>query len=161
MMRGARRHAPASVRATALRLLARRDSSRVELAARLRARGLPAPEIEAVLEDFERLGYLSDERYAHALVSQRAGRLGSRAIARDLREKGIESDTAKDALAPLAQRDELVDAMTLWKRRFGQPPNDEREKGRQVRFLVARGYSASVAFRVLRAASAADDENVE
>ena len=30
-----------------------------------------------------------------------------------------------------------------------------------IRFLVARGYSASVAFRVLRAASAADDENVE
>ena len=160
-MRAARGHAPASPRVAALRLLARRDYSRVELAARLRARGVPAPEIDALLEDFERLGYLSDERYANALVAQRAGRLGSRAIARDLREKGIAADAAKEALAPLAQRDELVDAMALWQRRFGQPPVDAREKGRQVRFLVARGFSASVAFRVLRAAGVPGDEGFD
>jgi regulatory protein len=160
-MRAARGHAPASPRAAALRLLARRDYSRAELAARLRARGVPAPEIDALLEDFERLGYLSDERYAHAVVAQRAGRLASRAIARDLREKGIAADTAREALAPLAQRDELVDAMALWRRRFGQPPLDAREKGRQVRFLVARGFSASVAFRVLRAAAVPGDEDFD
>ena len=160
-MRAARGQVPASARATALRLLARRDYSRAELAARLRARGVPGHEIDALLEDFERLGYVSDDRCAHALVSQRAGRFGSRAIERDLREKGIARDTAKDALAPLAQRDELADAMTQWKRRFGQPPADQREKGRHVRFLVARGFSASVAFRVLRAAGAPGDEEAE
>ena len=158
-MRAARGRAPASARATALRLLARRDYSRAELATRLRARGVAGTEIDALLADFERLGYLSDDRYAHALVSQRAGRLGSRAIARDLREKGIPPDAAREALAPLAQRDELADAMALWKRRFGQPPQDEREKGRQVRFLVARGFGASVALRVLRAAGVPGDDD--
>ena len=156
-MRNARRREPATARTVALRLLARRDYSRLELAQRLRARGIAAGEIEPLLDDFERLGYLSDARYAHALVSQRAGRLGVRAIARDLHDKGIAADAAKDALAVLGPRDELADAANLWARRFGLPPTDEREKGRQVRFLMSRGYSIAVALRVLRAAGAIID----
>jgi regulatory protein len=157
-MRAARGRQPATARATALRLLARRDYSRMELAQRLRGRGAPTDEIDAILDDLERLGYLSDARYAQAIVSQRAGRLGARAIVRDLHGKGIPSDTAKDALASLAPRDELADATALWARRFGTPPANDREKARHVRFLVSRGYSASVAFKVLHAAGARTDE---
>ena len=157
-MRAARAKAPATARATALRLLARRDYSRSELAQRLRAHGVTPADIDATLDDFERLGYLSDARYAQALVSQRAGRLGQRAIARDLQDKGIGSDAAKDALSTLAGRDELADAMALWTRRFGQAPVDERDKARQVRFIVSRGFSVSIAFKVLRAAGARSDD---
>jgi len=156
-MRTARDREPPTARATALRLLARRDYSRSELSQRLRSRGVSADEIESLLDDFERLGYLSDARYAQALVSRRAGRLGARAIARDLHDKGIPADTAKDALATLAPRDELADATALWARRFRAPPVDEREKGRQVRFLMARGYSIAVALKVVRAVAAATD----
>ena len=55
--------------------------------------------------------------------------------------------------------DELADATALWQRRFGMPPRDEREKARQMRFLLSRGYGMSVALKVLRAAGApaADD----
>ena len=156
-MRNARRREPATARSVALRLLARRDYSRLELEQRLRARGIEAGEIEPLLDDFERLGYLSDARYALALVSQRAGRLGVRAIARDLHDKGIGADAAKDALATLEPRDELRDAIALWTRRFGTAPVDEREKARQVRFLIARGYSVSVALKAIRGdASEAD-----
>ena len=114
--------------------------------------------IEAALDDFERFGYLSDARYAHALVAQLAGHLGRRAIARDLRERGIAADEAKAALSPLAERDELADATALWQRRFGRAPADERERARQVRFLVSRGFSAATAFRVLRAAGVRTDD---
>ena len=107
-MRAARDKTPAGARAVALRLLARRDYSRAELAQRLRARGLPLTDIDAALDDFERLGYLSDTRYAQALVAQRAGHLGQRAIARDLRERGIAADDAKVAMSPLAERDETI-----------------------------------------------------
>ena len=157
-MRAARDKPQASARAVALRLLARRDYSRSELAQRLRARGLAAADIGAALDDFERLGYLSDARYAQAVVAQCAGHLGQRAIARDLRERGIAADDAKAALSPLAERDEIADATALWQRRFGQPPGDPRERARQVRFLVSRGFSAATAFRVLRAAGARIDD---
>jgi regulatory protein len=143
----------------ALRLLARRDYSRAELAQRLVRRGVTAAEVEPLLDEFEQLGYLSDARYAGALVRQREGRLARRAIARDLRDKGIGADAARDALSSLGARDELADATALWVRRFGTAPADEREKARQVRFLLSRGYSASIAFRVLRTAGVAIDES--
>jgi len=148
-MRNARRREPATARTVALRLLARRDYSRLELAQRLRARGIAAAEIEPLLDDFERLGYLSDARYAQALVSRRAGRFGVRAIARDLHDQGIAADVANDALATLEPRDELADATNLWARRFGTAPVDERDKARQVRFLIARGYSVSIALKAI------------
>lgn len=104
-------------------------------------------------------GYLSDARYAHAVVAQRAGRYGKRAIAHALKERGIGAADASLAMAPLADADELADAQALWRQRFGVAPADDREKGRQVRFLQARGYPLSVALRVLRAAGHRDADD--
>jgi regulatory protein len=64
----------------------------------------------------------------------------------------------QEALAGLDGEDELAQALALWQRRFGKAPADEREKARQVRFLVSRGYATSVVFRVLRAAGAPVDD---
>jgi regulatory protein len=153
-MRGVRDKPPPSARAAAVRMLARRDLSRAELEQRLRARGIAEAGIAEILDEFERLGYLSDSRYAQGIVAQRAGRYGKRAIARDLQDRKVAPSIAKEALVALEARDELADATALWSRRFGQPPRDERDKGRQVRFLMSRGYSAAIAFKVLRAAGA-------
>ncbi|MGA8031691.1 MAG: regulatory protein RecX [Casimicrobiaceae bacterium] len=160
-MRGVRDKPPPSARAAAIRMLARRDLSRAELQQRLRARGIAEASIAETLDEFERLGYLSDTRYAQGVVAQRAGRYGKRAIARDLQERKVAPSIAKEALGALESRDELADATALWSRRFGQPPQDEREKGRQVRFLLSRGYSAAIAFKVLRAAGANIDGDPE
>lgn len=158
-MRDARDKPPPSARAAAIRMLARRDLSRGELQQRLRARGIADASIIETLDEFERLGWLSDARYAQGLVAQRAGRYGTRAIARDLNDRKVTPEIAREALGALASRDELADAIALWSRRFGRPPQDDREKGRQVRFLMARGYSASIALKVLRAAGANGDDD--
>ncbi len=159
-MRSAHDKPPPSARVTALRMLARRELSRTELGERLRQRGIAPEAIAHTLDDFERLGYLSDARYADGVVAQRAGRLGKHAIARDLRHRGIPAPIAKEALAAVEARDEVADATALWSRRFGRVPRDDRDKGRQLRFLIARGYSVAIAFKVLRTAGAAmaDDE---
>jgi len=141
-----------SLKAAAIRLLARREYARAELHARLIARGATREEVERVLDELERSGYLSDARFAHAVVAQKAGRYGKRAIAHALRQKHVAPAAAADALGTLAQTDELTDAMALWQRRFGVAPKDEREKARQVRFFLARGYSTSIALKVLRQA---------
>ncbi len=146
-------------RALAIRWLARRDFSRAELTERLRRRGVDAADIEATLDALAEAGYLSDARYAQAVVAQRAGRYGKRAIAHALKERGIAAADAAQAMAPLAETDELADAQALWRQRFGLAPADEREKARQVRFLQARGYSLSVALRVLRAAGHRDADD--
>ena len=41
----------------------------------------------------------------------------------------------------------------LWQRRFGEPPRDERDKAKQVRFLQSRGFALSVILRFLRTAT--------
>ena len=141
-----------SLKATAVRMLARREYGRAELGARLVAKGASRVEADDVLDELERQGYLSDARFANAVVAQKAGQYGKRAIVHALKEKRVEPSAAEDALRALEGADELADATALWQRRFGAPPRDEREKARQLRFLLARGYSTSVAFKVLRAA---------
>jgi len=133
-------------------MLARREYGRAELGTRLVAKGASRDEADGVLDELERLGYLSDARFANAVVAQKAGQYGRRAIVHALRERRVEPSAAHDALRALEGTDELAEATALWQRRFGTPPRDEREKARQLRFLLARGYGTSVALKVLRAA---------
>jgi len=135
-------------------MLARREYGRAELGAKLIAKGASRDEADGVLGELERQGYLSDARFAHAVVAQKAGQYGKRAIVHALKERRVEPSAAHDALRALEGADELADATALWQRRFGTPPRDERGKARQVRFLLARGYSTSVALKVLRFAGA-------
>ncbi|MCC7218800.1 MAG: regulatory protein RecX [Burkholderiales bacterium] len=147
-----------SPKALAVRWLARREYSRAELAERLRRRGATADDVERALDELAAAGYLSDARYAQAVVAQRAGRYGRRAIAHALKERGIAAADADVALAPLAGTDELADARALWQRRFGTAPADDRERARQVRFLQSRGYGLSVALSVVCGAARADED---
>jgi regulatory protein len=139
-------------------VLARREYSRAELAGRLAAGGDKRDEIDPVLDELERAGYLSDARFASAVVRQRSGGYAKRAIAHALREKGVAAPAAQEALAALDGNDEFAEAQALWQRRFGKAPADEREKARQVRFLVSRGFATSVVFRILRAAGSPGDD---
>jgi regulatory protein len=152
-VRAVRRKPPGSVRTAAIRLLARREYARAELAARLLQRGANPDDVTQALDELERLGYLSDARYARMLVTQRAGRYGKRAIAQALAQRGVATGAAREALDELATSDELADATALWQRRFGAPPVDDRERAKQVRFLMARGYGLSLALKVVRAGS--------
>ena len=146
-----------SLKAAAIRLLARREYARAELRSRLQTLGATRDEVERVLDELEQNGYLSDARFAQALVAQKAGRYGKRAIAHQLRQKRVAPAAAVDALASLALTDEVADATALWQRRFGALPKDDREKARQVRFLQARGYSITIALKVLRHIAAGDE----
>lgn len=148
--RKARAKPPRTLKQRAIALLARREYARGELAARLVAAGAKRDEIEPLLDELQLSGYLSDARFAGALVRQKTGTHAQRAIARELRERGVAKEVAAAALAESGAGDEFAQAQALWQRRFGRPPGDEREKARQLRFLVSRGYSVSVAYRILR-----------
>ena len=86
-----------SLKARALRLLSRREYSRKELASKLlqltqqNIEESPIDlelQIEAVLTDFEARGWLSDERFAQALVRRRSERYGIRRVADELQRAG-------------------------------------------------------------------------
>ncbi len=151
----------ASVQATAIRMLARREYGRAELTQRLLLRGAARDDIERALDRLAQLGYLSDARYAQGVVAQKAGRYAKRAIVHALKAKGIGTPVTTEALAALAGSDEVAEAAALWQRRFGVAPANDKEKARQLRFLFSRGYSTSIAFKVLRMAGTAVDDDAQ
>jgi regulatory protein len=142
-----------SLHAQAVGLLARREYARAELERKLIAQGWEKSEVRAALDALAGQGYLSDARYAHALVAQKSGRYSRRGIAAALMTKGVGAQEIDAALADAKLDDEAALA-ALWQRRYGRAPADEREKARQVRFLQSRGFSISAILKLLRKAQA-------
>lgn len=140
--------AAVSLRAQAIRLLARRDYARAELQQKLIAKGAASGEVRLLLDDLVAQGYLSDARCARAAVASWSGAFGRRRIAQALTAKGIARADIESALSELEVDDETA-LRALWQRRFGRAPVDERDKARQVRFLQARGFAVSAILRLL------------
>ena len=115
------------------------------------ARERDAAEVDAVLDDLAAQGLLSDERYARSVVLRKAASHSARAITDTLKAHGVGDDAVRQALAERETDDDTVMRM-LWQRRFGEPPRDERDKARQVRFLQSRGFGLSAILRFLRTA---------
>lgn len=146
-----------SLRARALQCLARREYSRAELRARLlphlqrdgESDDTPAEDLDALLDDLTRRGWLSDERAATQLVHAKRGRYGTQRITHELRQRGIDETLIAEAL-PGLKDSELEAAREVWRKKFGVPPQDAKEKARQMRFMQSRGFGFDVIARVLR-----------
>jgi regulatory protein len=131
----------------ALRLLARREHSRAELARKLAA-DASAEEIRSVLDRLEDSGLLSDRRFAEALVHARAARYGTARLRHELKARGIADALVDEALAGDTEA-ELARARQLWRRKFGVAPADRVEYARQARFLQRRGFATETIRKVL------------
>ena len=140
-------------------MLARREHSRLELQQKL-IRKFPdrREEAQSVLSDLEERGYLSNSRFAERFVRAKASRYGAGRLQIELRRRGISGAEIQQALDAV-EEPELERAWNVWERKFSGPPEDERERGRQIRFLASRGFSYSVIRQVLeRARRQGDDE---
>jgi len=129
-----------SLRERALRLLARREHGRAELAAKLRAKVLPEDDLEALLDDLSRRRLLSDERYAEARAHALSRKFGAARIAHELRAKGLDKGLAEQA-SQAARATEVERARDVWRRKFRAAPRTGEERAKQMRFLQSRGFS--------------------
>jgi regulatory protein len=138
-----------SLRARAMRFLARREHSRAELQRKLSQVAPEGENVEALLDDLARRGWLSDARFAAQAVRVRARRFGPLKVARDLRGKGV----AEDAIG-VAFREAGVEGTAsleaIWRSRFHAAPANDRERARQVRFLQGRGFPLDDILKFLR-----------
>ncbi len=139
-----------SLRVRAMRFLARREHSREELRRKLLAHAGEGEGLEAVLDDLERRGWLSDARFAEQSIRAKARRYGPARLAHALRAKGLD-DEAIAAGFRAAGADGASNLEAVWKSRFKSPPKDDRERARQVRFLQGRGFALEEILRFLRA----------
>lgn len=138
-----------SLRARALGLLARREHSRAELGRKLAERAQGGEDVEALLDDLARRGWLSDERFAEAVVRSKARRFGPAKIEQLLRSRGVAEEAIASGVAR-AGADGAASLEGVWKGRFRALPGDERERARQVRFLQGRGFALEEILRFMR-----------
>jgi regulatory protein len=142
-------------REAALRLLAVRPRSAVELARRLRMKGYGPDVAEDVIGRLRELGMIDDAAFAGMLARDRV-RLrpqGSRRLANELREKGVDEETARTAIRETMESEATDErelarrAAAKWRPSPGEEP--ERARRRLHGFLARRGFDGDVIREVL------------
>ena len=104
--------------------------------------------INSVLDELVNKKYLSDERYARIQVLTRSARYGDRKLFWNLQRDGVSREIAEEALKQ-NEESEYDRALVLWKRKFGEPPEDYKERAKQIRFLASRGFTFKTIEKVL------------
>jgi regulatory protein len=136
---------PAELRARALRLLARREHSRAELARTLAPRAESPEALDLLLKDLEGRKQLSDERYAAERTRVLARKFGTARIRQDLKAKGI----APELIDGVSTEGELDRARAILERKYRTTAATREERAKRMRFLQSRGFSSEIIFRLL------------
>ena len=142
-----------SLKGRALRLLAGREHSRRELERRLAEHETEPGQVQRALDELQAKGFLDEQRVVDSVVHRRASRLGAGRIRQELQAKGIDAERVAQAVEGL-RATEFDRARDVWRRKFGASPATPAERGRQARFLAARGFSGEA----IRGVLAADDD---
>ncbi|MEV6792333.1 recombination regulator RecX [Streptomyces sp. NPDC051320] len=151
-------------RAICLRLLTGTARTRKQLADALSKREIPEEVSEEVLSRFEEVGLIDDAAFADAWVESRhRGRgLARRALARELRTKGVDSELIDEAVGQLDSEQEEETARELVARRLPSTRGLERDKRlrRLAGMLARKGYPEGTALRVVRRALEEESEEL-
>ncbi|MHA6620893.1 regulatory protein RecX [Pseudonocardia sp. DLS-67] len=159
----------AVAREVCLRLLTDRARTRQELAQVLRRKGVPDEAAHSVLERFDEVGLIDDAAFAGQWVRSRHNHRGlaRRAIAMELRRKGVSDEDAGEALSEVDAESEERRARELIDRKLRTVAVSTAEQrataGRRLVGMLARkGYGPGIAYRVVKEAlaerGAEDDE---
>ncbi|RKS10163.1 regulatory protein [Nocardiopsis sp. Huas11] len=156
-MREAGEHAEdpeAKAKALCLRMLTHSPRTRAQLEQALHRREFSDEVVRSVLGSFDEVGLIDDEAFAQAWVTSRhhGRRLSRTALARELRTRGVEEDTVREAVSQLTDEDETVAARELARRRLATTRGKDKEVRirRALGVLARKGYSAGLAYRVIR-----------
>lgn len=136
--------------ACALRYLAQREYSRQELEKKLSIKfpDLIQEILSSVLDKLEHQGYLSAQRVVEQIIQMRRHKFGGQRIVQELKEKGIAEHLIAAAL-PELKESELDVACDVWQKKFSILPGNIKERGKQIRFLMSRGFSSETIRQVL------------
>jgi regulatory protein len=144
---------PGELRARALRLLARREHSRAELARKLAPRAESPEALRSLLDALEQKKQLSDERYASERARVLARKYGAARIRLDLKSKGVGAEIAEG----VALEGEAESAAAILARKYRAPATTREEIARRMRFLQQRGFAHDTIRRLLLSSDAEDE----
>ncbi|MGH3243675.1 MAG: regulatory protein RecX [Spirillospora sp.] len=146
-------------------MLSASPRTRAQLADALRRKDIPDDVAERVLGRFSDVGLIDDEAFAQAWVQSRhTGRgLAKRALAAELRRRGVADETVNDAVETLGADQEEQTARALVVRRL--PATAGVDPAKRVRRLVGmlarKGYPPGLSYRIVREALAEEGTDLE
>jgi regulatory protein len=140
-----------SLKGRALRLLSQREHSRKELEQKLKPHEEMPGELAEALDFLAAKDFINEKRVVESVVNRRSSKLGAARVRQELMAKGLPADDIAEAVEAM-RGTELERALVVWRKKFGAPPSDASERGKQVRFLVSRGFAAEVVRRVVAGA---------
>jgi regulatory protein len=135
----------AELKTRALRLLARREHSRDELARKLSPHAESPEALDTVLDFLVSKRLLSNERFAEVRAHWLARKYGAAKIRRDLESKGVE----QHLLERVSTEGELERAQAILARKYRAPATTREERAKRARFLQGRGFSVDVIRRLV------------
>jgi regulatory protein len=138
-----------SLKGRALQLLSQREHSRAELERKLATHEEVPGELVKALDELQARDFINDDRVIESVINHRSSKFGVARLKQELAAKGLSGEAVSGALAVLKDS-ELERAQAVWLKKFGQPAQDPRERAKQARFLLTRGFSADVVSQVLR-----------
>ena len=146
---------PAAVaREIVLRQLTMGPRTRAQLQRAIARKEVPEDVVTAVLDRFEEVDLVDDEEFARQWVQSRhLGRgLARRALAYELRQRGVADETVKNAVNEVSSDDELSAARELVRRKaIGMRNDDPQRRVRRLAGMLARkGYGGAVAMQAIR-----------
>lgn len=132
--------------------------SRQELADKLAKKHVPDEIAGRLLDRFEEVGLVDDDAFARSWIASRgpAGAggkgLARRALAQELRRKGVDDETAREALDEIDPTDEEETARALVRKKLRslQRVDDATATRRLVGMLARKGYGSGMSFAVVR-----------
>jgi regulatory protein len=137
--------------------------SRQELRDKLAKRAVPAELAERLLDRFTEVGLVDDDAFARAWVEsrQRSRGLARRALAQELRRKGVDDETTRAALDDLdpAAEEEAARLLVRKKLRSLRQVDATTATRRLAGLLARKGYPAGLAFAVVREELGAVDDD--
>ena len=135
--------------------------SRKELAARLAKKNVPDEVASQLLDRFEEVGLVDDDAFARSWVASRQpGKgLARRALAQELRRKGIADEVAREALDEIDPEDEAATARALVRKKLRSMAGLEPDKAtrRLVGMLARKGYPPGLCYTIVKDELALDD----
>lgn len=133
------------VEQAAIGFLAQREHSRLELERKLARRFAQDGLVAVVLDDLQRRGLVSDQRFAESYVAMRMRKgFGPLRIRAELKERGIEGALV-DACLDTGRETWMGQLREAASHRFGtEAPSGRAEQGKQARFLQYRGFPESL-----------------
>ncbi|MGH8724784.1 MAG: recombination regulator RecX [Burkholderiales bacterium] len=136
----------AELKARALRLLARREHSRAELARKLAPHAESSEAIDAVLDLLLSKKQQSDERFASERARVLSRKYGAAKIRQDLKARGVSAEI----VGRVSAEGDLQRAKAVLSRKYREPAGSREERAKRARFLQSRGFSYDTIYQAVR-----------